>query len=69
MPRQTTDDVRWRTAIADLGRSGLTQPEFCRRRPLPLHTFRRHLYDVRKTITGHQRRQGPPGRRRALQAS
>jgi hypothetical protein len=44
MPRQATDDVQWQAAIADFRRSGLTQPEFCRRRELPLHTFRRRLY-------------------------
>ena len=44
MPRQTTDDAQWQAAIAEFRRSGLTQPEFCRRRGLPLHTFRRRLY-------------------------
>jgi len=44
MPRQATDDAQWHAAIADFRRSGLTQPEFCRRRRLPLHTFRRRLY-------------------------
>src|SRR4051794_35461125 len=44
MPRQSTEDARWQAAIADFRRSGLTQPEFCRRRGLPLHTFRRRLY-------------------------
>lgn len=44
MPRQTTDDARWQAAIAEFRRSGMTQPEFCRRRGLPLHTFRRRLY-------------------------
>jgi hypothetical protein len=44
MPRQVTDDAHWQVAIADFRRSGLTQPEFCRSRRLPLHTFRRRLY-------------------------
>jgi len=44
MPRQRTDDARWQAVIADFRRSGLTQPEFCRLRGLPLHTFRRRLY-------------------------
>jgi hypothetical protein len=44
MPRQATDDIQWHAAIAEYRRSGLTQPEFCRRRGLPLHTFRRRLY-------------------------
>ncbi len=44
MPRQTTEEARWHAAIVDFRRSGLTQPEFCQRRGLPLHTFRRRLY-------------------------
>lgn len=44
MPRQTPNDAHWVAAIDDFRRSGLTQPEFCRRRGLPLHTFRRRLY-------------------------
>ena len=44
MPRQTSDDAHWVAAIDDFRSSGLTQPEFCRRRGLPLHTFRRRLY-------------------------
>jgi hypothetical protein len=44
MPRHASDDAQWQAAIADFRRSGLTQPEFCRRRGLPLHTFRRRLY-------------------------
>ena len=44
MPRQTTEEARWHAAIVDFRRSGLTQSEFCQRRGLPLHTFRRRLY-------------------------
>jgi hypothetical protein len=44
MPRQASDDAQWQTVIADFRRSGLNQPEFCLRRGLPLHTFRRRLY-------------------------
>lgn len=40
MPRQKPGDVRRLAAVDDFRRSGLTQPEFCRRRGLPLHTFR-----------------------------
>jgi hypothetical protein len=43
MPRYA-DDARWQAVIADFRLSGLTQPEFCRIRGLPLHTFRRRLY-------------------------
>ena len=45
MPRQTTDHALWVAAINDFRSSGLTQPEFCRRRGLPLHSFRRRLDD------------------------
>jgi hypothetical protein len=41
MPRQASDDAQWLAAIDDFRSSGLTQPEFYRRRGLPLHTFRR----------------------------
>lgn len=44
MPRKTSDDTHWVAAIDDFRSSGLTQPEFCRRRGLPLHSFRRRLY-------------------------
>ncbi|WP_158633766.1 IS66 family insertion sequence element accessory protein TnpA [Tautonia sociabilis] len=47
MPRQASDDAPWLAAIDDYRRSGLTQAEFCRRRELPLHTFRRYLYGRR----------------------
>ena len=35
MARQTTDDARWQAGIADFRCSGLTQPEFGRRRGCP----------------------------------
>ncbi len=44
MPSRISDDALWSAAVADFRRSGLTQPEFCRGRGLPLHTFRRRLY-------------------------
>ncbi len=47
MPRTRTVDLRWNAILNDFRRSGLTQAEFCRRRELPLHTFRRHLYQPR----------------------
>jgi hypothetical protein len=43
MPRPIAYNARW------LGISGLTQAECCRRRDLPLHTFRRHRYRRRST--------------------
>ncbi|RUL87479.1 IS66 family insertion sequence element accessory protein TnpA [Tautonia sociabilis] len=47
MPRQASDHTPWLAAIAEFRHSGLTQAEFCRRRGLPLHTFRRYLYGRR----------------------
>jgi hypothetical protein len=47
MPRPASDDAPWLAAIDEFRRSGLTQAEFCRRRELPLHTFRRFLYGRR----------------------
>jgi hypothetical protein len=44
MPRTRTVDLRWNTLLNDFRRSGLTQAEFCRRREIPLHSFRYHLY-------------------------
>jgi hypothetical protein len=49
MPRPASDDAPWLAAIAEFRRSGLTQAEFCRRRELPLHTFRKRLYGRRGT--------------------
>jgi hypothetical protein len=51
MPRQASDDAPWLAAIDEFRRSGLTQAEFCRRRELPLHTFRRYLYGRRGITT------------------
>jgi hypothetical protein len=59
MPRQTTDDARWQAAIADFRRSGLTQPEFCRHRGLPLYTFRKRLY-ARPAVTAQPHQVGSP---------
>jgi hypothetical protein len=44
MSRTPTAAVRWRAVIDDFHRSGLKQAEFCRRRGLSLHTFRKYLY-------------------------
>lgn len=44
MPPTDTSDSTWRAIIEDFRRSGLTQAEFCSRRGLSLHTFRRRLY-------------------------
>ena len=47
MPRIRTVDLRWNALLNDFRRSGLTQAEFCRRRQISLHSFRKHLYQPR----------------------
>ena len=44
MPRSRTVDLRWKALLNDFRRSGLTQAEFCRRRQISLHSFRKRLY-------------------------
>ena len=44
MSRSRTIDLRWNALLNDFRRSGLTQAEFCRRRQISLHSFRKHLY-------------------------
>ena len=40
-------DLRWNALLGEFRRSGLTQAEFCRRRNISLHSFRKHLYSPR----------------------
>jgi hypothetical protein len=47
VPRARTVDLRWNAILNDFRRSGLTQAEFCRRRQISLHSFRKHLYQPR----------------------
>jgi hypothetical protein len=47
VPRSRTVDLRWNALLNDFRRSGLTQAEFCRRRQVSLHSFRKHLYQPR----------------------
>jgi hypothetical protein len=47
VPRSRTVDLRWNALLNDFRRSGLTQAEFCRRRQISLHSFRKHLYQPR----------------------
>ena len=47
MSRSRTIDLRWNALLNDFRRSGLTQAEFCRRRQISLHSFRKHLYQPR----------------------
>ena len=51
MPRRRTIDLRWKALLNDFRRSGLTQAEFCRRRQISLHSFRKHLYQPRPSQT------------------
>ena len=51
MPRRRTIDLRWKALLNDFRRSGLTQAEFCRRRQISLHSFRKHLYQPQPVPT------------------
>jgi hypothetical protein len=45
MPRMPSSAAtRWRAVIDDFHQAGLKQAEFCRRRGLSLHSFRKYLY-------------------------
>jgi hypothetical protein len=46
MPRGHILDLRWNALLNDFRRSGLTQAEFCERRGISIHSFRKHLYRV-----------------------
>ena len=46
MSRSYTLDLRWNALLHDFRRSGLTHAEFCRRRGISLHSFRKRLYQA-----------------------
>lgn len=46
MPRGHILDLRWNALLNDFRRSGLTHAEFCRRRGISLHSFRKRLYQA-----------------------
>jgi hypothetical protein len=46
MPRGHILDLRWNALLNDFRRSGLTHAEFCERRGISIHSFRKHLYRV-----------------------
>ena len=46
MPRGHILDLRWNALLNDFRRSGLTQAEFCQRRGISIHSFRKHLYQA-----------------------
>lgn len=47
MSLATSAASRWRPIIDEFRQSGLKQAEFCRRRGLSLHTFRKYFYGSR----------------------
>jgi hypothetical protein len=55
MASVTSADLRWRALLHDFQRSGLTHVEFCRRRGLSLHTFRKRLYGQKALVPGLKR--------------
>jgi hypothetical protein len=59
MPQTRASDLRWNALLNDFRKSGLTHVEFCRLRGIPLHTFRRRLYQPR-TPEGTPRRLDSP---------
>src|SRR3954453_18544103 len=44
MPRGHILDLRWNALLNEFRRSGLTQAEFCQRRGISIHSFRKRLY-------------------------
>jgi len=46
MPRGHILDLRWTALLKDFRRSGLTQAEFCQRRGISIHSFRKRLYQA-----------------------
>jgi hypothetical protein len=49
MPGSRTVELRWNAILNDFRRSGLTQPEFCRRRDISLASFRYQFYKPRSS--------------------
>jgi hypothetical protein len=46
MPRGHILDLRWNALLNDFRRSGLTHAEFCHRRGISIHAFRKRLYQA-----------------------
>jgi hypothetical protein len=55
MPRKPSAATRWRAVIDDFLQSGLKHVDFCARRGLSLHTFRRYLYGSRAVAPARAR--------------
>ena len=60
MPTSTTSNVTWQAIVEDFRVSGLTQAEFCSRRGVSLHTFRRRLYGQPRPSPSPSTTQPPP---------
>jgi hypothetical protein len=58
MATHTSTDLRWLALINDFRRSGLTHAEFCRKREISLHTFRKRLYGQKALAPAIDRRRG-----------
>ncbi len=52
-------DLRWLALIYDFRRSGLTHAEFCRKREISLHTFRKRLYGQKALAPALERKRDP----------
>jgi hypothetical protein len=46
MPRGQILDLRWNALLNEFRRSGLTHAEFCQRRGISIHSFRKRLYQA-----------------------
>jgi hypothetical protein len=46
MPRGHILDLRWNALLNDFHRSGLTHAQFCHRRGISIHSFRKRLYQT-----------------------
>jgi hypothetical protein len=54
MPRGHILDLRWNALLSDYRRSGPIQAEFCERRGISIHSFRKRLYCHQTRKTGSQ---------------
>ena len=62
MPRGHILDLRWNALLDDFHRSRLTQAEFCQRRGISIHSFRKRLYQAptpKPTPANHLSSDGP----------
>jgi hypothetical protein len=50
VPRPSISDLRWHALLNDFRKSGLTHAAFCQLRAIPLHTFRKRLYQSRPVV-------------------